>query len=156
MNKKSVKLSLILLLLFTTACMWHIPLADQVESRQYAAMQPPAGKALLYLLRADEVEGGGIMTLVRLDGDNFGIVRQGLFLVAALDPGSHTLESTLDKGSRLTLEMEAGRTYYVMHRVRVPETTRYTELERISEEQGRTLTAQYTMSLKNWYLDTVK
>lgn len=155
---KRIMLSLFTLLLFITfsACMWNLPLADPAQSRQYAYMQPPEGKALLYLLRADEEEGGSIMTFVRLDGKGFGVVRGGTFLVAALDPGSHTLTVVLDKGSELTLDMEAGKSYYVMHRVRVPDTVRYAELERISEEQGQILTPKYTMSLKNDYMHTLK
>jgi hypothetical protein len=156
MASKLVKPPLMALLLITAACMWHLPLAGPGESAQYASLTPPPDQALLYVLRADEVEGGGIMSLVRLDGENFGVVRGGTYLVAALPPGRHTLSSTLDKTAELELSLRAGQTYYVKHRVLVQNTVRRPGLESMEAQQGRALISGYRMSQKNWLLDTVK
>ena len=156
MTNKTLRALLVALLLTAGACMWNLPLAGQQESARYASLTPPPGKGLLYVLRLDEVEGGGIMSLVKLDGRNFGIVRGGVYLVAALEPGRHTVSSMLDKGQELSLDIQEGKTYYAAHFLRVTYSTRHARLKRLSPEEGRALLKGYRLSGKNYFQDTVE
>jgi hypothetical protein len=155
MKSNLIKIGLALLLLAAAGCMWHLPLAGPAESAKYAQMQPPLGSGLIYVLRLDEVEGGGIMSLVRLDGKLFGIVKGGVYLAAVVPPGKHRISVMLDEGQELDVNVAADTSYYVSHFLRVKAGRRQARLEGLDSGTGRKLIRGYRLSKKNFYADTL-
>ncbi len=143
---------MILVLAGLAGCMWQVPLADPALDARYKALSPPPGQAMLYLIREDAPEAGQVRTRVHLDGRGFGTVLGGAYLLAALGPGHHRLEVSLDNQASLDLMARPGQTYYVLHRVMASGGRFLVWLGPLSPERGRELLAASRLSLKDEFL----
>lgn len=138
-------------------CMWHVPVAASDQARAYRNMQPPPGKALLYVLRSDALEGGTVLTRVHLDGDGFGTFSGGSFLVVAIEPGKHELRVSLDNTARLSFSARAGERIYLLQGVRVTTGPSFQVwLKQLDATEGQARLKAYRMSLKNDLLPPLK
>ncbi|HEY5971303.1 MAG TPA: DUF2846 domain-containing protein [Pseudoxanthomonas sp.] len=74
---------------------------------------PEAGKALIVFFRPSKFTGGGIGFKVREGETELGKLRNGKYFVANVEPGTHQYTVHSEAKDILTLEVEAGETYYV-------------------------------------------
>ena len=74
---------------------------------------PEAGKALIVFFRPSKFTGAAIGFKVREGETELGKLRNGKYFVANVEPGTHEYTVHSEAKDILTLEVEAGETYYV-------------------------------------------
>lgn len=74
---------------------------------------PEAGKALIVFFRPSKMTGAAIGFKVREGETELGKLRNGKYFVANVEPGTHQYTVHSEAKDVLTLEVEAGETYYV-------------------------------------------
>ncbi|HXM32268.1 MAG TPA: DUF2846 domain-containing protein [Chthoniobacterales bacterium] len=85
----------------------------KVEGKSPLETNPPAGKAVVYVL-APTYEGGYLQMKVSADRVWIGVNQYKSYFVAALDPGEHDFCSKSgDNATHLKLTLEAGKSYYL-------------------------------------------
>jgi len=70
-------------------------------------MMPPAGKALVYLLRPT-IDGFLLTYDILVDNVKLGSVKSKNFLYALLDPGTHLIEATSNEKSKWNMDVKVG------------------------------------------------
>jgi len=73
----------------------------------------PAGKGQIVFFRPSKFAGGAIGFKVREGSTELGKLRSGKYFIAAVEPGTHTYTVHSEAKDVLTMEVEAGETYYV-------------------------------------------
>lgn len=73
----------------------------------------PEGKAQIVFFRASKFTGAAIGFIVREGQTELGKLRNGNYFVATVEPGTHEYTVHSEAKDVLTLEVEAGETYYV-------------------------------------------
>jgi hypothetical protein len=74
---------------------------------------PEAGKALIVFFRPSKFTGAAVGFKVREGETELGKLRNGKYFVANVEPGTHQYTVHSEAKDVLTLEVEAGETYYV-------------------------------------------
>lgn len=74
---------------------------------------PPEGKGQVVFFRPSKFAGAAVGFVVREGTDDLGKLRSGNYFVAAVEPGTHQYVVHSEAKDVLTLEVEAGETYYV-------------------------------------------
>jgi hypothetical protein len=74
---------------------------------------PPPGKGQIVFFRSWNILGAAISYIVREDKFELGEVTIGSYFVVPVDPGTHTYTVHSEAKDNLTLEVDAGETYYV-------------------------------------------
>jgi len=74
---------------------------------------PPAGKGQIVFFRPSKFAGAAVGFKVREGQTELGKLRSGKYFVAAVDPGQHQYTVHSEAEDVLTMEIEAGETYYV-------------------------------------------
>jgi hypothetical protein len=74
---------------------------------------PPAGKGQIVFFRPSKMIGAAIGFKVREGETELGKLRSGKYFIAAVDPGTHEYNVHGETKDVLTMEIEAGETYYV-------------------------------------------
>lgn len=74
---------------------------------------PPEGKGQVVFFRPSKFAGAAIGFKVREGTTELGKLRSGNYFVAAVEPGTHEYTVHSEAKDILTLEVEAGETYYV-------------------------------------------
>jgi hypothetical protein len=139
------------------ACLWAVTASAQicgpdvkhstkrVESRSPLEMNPPSDKAVVYVL-APTYEAGSVQLKLSSDRVWIGVNQHHSYFVAALEPGEHELCSKSGSGrvsgyvARLTLKVEAGKTYYVLQHTTVqPFAVGSSDLTTVSAEDAAIL-----------------
>ncbi|HVI53470.1 MAG TPA: DUF2846 domain-containing protein [Luteibacter sp.] len=92
--------------------------ADRNASTQAKTFSPITDKAVVYIYR-DEILGSAIKLHVSVDGIVVGDTGPKSFLQLALPPGPHTITSRGEKIASLSLDTQAGQTYYVWQEVKM-------------------------------------
>jgi hypothetical protein len=90
----------------------HVRQAPRDASERARNLTPPAGKALVYIVRPAG-EADAVRMPVTCEGKELGTTGGRRFIYAALDPGSHVFISRAGGKSELPIVLEAGRTYYL-------------------------------------------
>ncbi|MBN1822640.1 MAG: DUF2846 domain-containing protein [Prolixibacteraceae bacterium] len=98
----------------------------------------PEGKALVYILRPAFL-GKLIKIRVFDDNEHIGYTIGKTYIYAFLSPGSHTLISKAENTSKLQLEVEAGKVYYIEQKVSIGFIKARNRLILINENDGITL-----------------
>ncbi|MBN1215507.1 MAG: DUF2846 domain-containing protein [Candidatus Lokiarchaeota archaeon] len=81
-------------------------------------MVPPEGKALIYIIRSKS-QNKAAKFQVFINGKYIGSTKGKNFLYAVVDPGSYMIASNFRKGGHeLPMEIEAGKTYFILQKVR--------------------------------------
>lgn len=99
------------------------PVAEPVAAAELAAVAvsaaagaigtPPSGKGQIVFFRPSKFAGGAIGFKVREGQTELGKLRSGKYFVAVVEPGQHQYTVHSEAEDVLTLEVEAGETYYV-------------------------------------------
>jgi len=107
------------------------PIAEDTRAK---GTLPPSGKALVFVFRED---GAAQPTnvLIWLDGNRIGPSAPRSYYLWAVEPGMHTIASKDDRSVILTLNVQAGRNYFVEQRLTTD--GKKIELRQMSYAQGR-------------------
>jgi hypothetical protein len=76
-------------------------------------MPPPAGKGQVVFFRKGGLMGAAIVYKVREGTTAYGTLSPGRYFVAAFEPGKHTFVVHSEAKDEMTLEVDAGETYFV-------------------------------------------
>lgn len=74
---------------------------------------PPEGKGQVVFFRPSKFAGAAVGFIVREGSNELGKLRSGNYFIAAVEPGTHQYVVHSEAKDALTLEVEAGETYYV-------------------------------------------
>lgn len=74
---------------------------------------PPAGKGQIVFFRPSKFAGAAVGFKVREGQTELGKLRSGKYFVAVVEPGQHQYTVHSEAEDVLTMEVEAGETYYV-------------------------------------------
>lgn len=122
MNHATRKLCLILsLALASTAAHAQDATAQTAAANEPAAAAatsalvgaPPEGKGQIVFFRPSKFAGAAVGFVVREGETDLGKLRSGNYFIAAVEPGTHQYTVHSEAKDVLTLEVEAGETYYV-------------------------------------------
>lgn len=89
------------------------PAAAAAPAAGGAIGTPPSGKGQIVFFRPSKFAGGAIGFKVREGQTELGKLRSGKYFVAVVEPGQHQYTVHSEAEDVLTLEVEAGETYYV-------------------------------------------
>jgi Protein of unknown function (DUF2846) len=106
------------------------------DKSPHPAPDQPADKALIYVIRPSMM-GNKIQSKLAVDGDWKGTNRGDNYFSFTLDPGEHYFCSAAENRSVLKLDVAAGKTYYLQQHVHMGVMKARTELETMSEEEGK-------------------
>ncbi len=85
----------------------------RVEGKSALEMNPPADKALVYVL-APTWEGGSVQNKVSADRIWIGVNQYKSYFVVALEPGTHDFcTKSGQNANHLKLDLEAGKSYFL-------------------------------------------
>ena len=110
--------------------------AGRDSDTQAKTFAPITDKAVVYIYR-DEILGAAIKLHVAVDGIAVGDTGPKSFLQLALPPGQHTITSRGEKTSSLSLDTQAGQTYYVWQEVKMGMWSANSLLHKVDTEKGQ-------------------
>jgi len=110
--------------------------AGRDSDTQAKTFAPVTDKAVVYIYR-DEILGAAIKLHVAVDGVAVGDTGPKSFLQLALPPGPHTITSRGEKTSSLSLDAQAGQTYYVWQEVKMGMWSANSLLHKVDTEKGQ-------------------
>lgn len=115
------------------------------DKSKHPTPDQPADKALVYVLRPSMM-GNKVQTKLAVDGDWKGVNRGNNYFFFTLDPGEHYVCSAAENHSVMTLKVEAGKTYYVQQHVRMGLMKARTEVDSMTEEEGKAKLTKLNLS----------
>ena len=121
--------------LLMTGCA-SVPMASKdtdVKAKQFAPAQK--GTANLYIYR-NEIMGSAIKMPVLIDGIAVGDTVAKAYIYKTLPAGSHTIVSKAENDSSLTIDMQAGRNYFVWQEVKMGLLYARSKLHLVDEATG--------------------
>ena len=95
-----------------------VPMADKSADAQAKQFQPAPDKAKVYVYR-NEVMGAAVKMPVLIDNQSVGDTTSKTYIEKDLQPGPHTITSKTEKDSTITIDMLAGKIYYVWQEVKM-------------------------------------
>lgn len=110
--------------------------AGRDASAQAKTFAPITDKAVVYIYR-DEILGAAIKLHVSVDGVVVGDTGPKSFLQLALPPGPHTITSRGEKTASLSLDTQAGQTYYVWQEVKMGMWSANSMLHKVDTAKGQ-------------------
>ncbi|MHB8526333.1 MAG: DUF2846 domain-containing protein [Candidatus Acidiferrales bacterium] len=96
----------------------------------------PAGEAIVYVVRPTHY-GALIQTKLAMDGQWMGINKANSYFVFLADPGPHNFCSESENASRLSLDLEAGKTYYLQQHIRLGINKARNKLSELDDTKGK-------------------
>lgn len=118
-----------------------VSFASPEEDGKAKNAAPPAGRALIYIVRSDNPPTEHIVP-VSLDGNKIGETAGGTFLLVTVAPGTHHLASGVKSIALLEINCAAGKTYFVSQKALRGFSPVAVELAIMNSIQGRKLVNQ--------------
>jgi hypothetical protein len=113
-----------------------VPMADKSVDAQAKQFQPAPDKAKVYIYR-NEVMGSAIKMPVLIDNVAVGDTASKTYIEKDLQPGPHTITSKTEKDSSLTIDMLAGKIYYVWQEVKMGMFAARSQLHEVDAGKGQ-------------------
>jgi hypothetical protein len=136
MKKTLINLTITLLMAVAVGCSSVGVMPPAVDS-QVKAMQPPAGKALVYVVRPTLL-GKPFDGTITADGTYVGTTRGKVFVYALLLPGTYKFKVTgHDNSSEIKASLEAGKTYFIKEEVFPGLFRGFAKLALLDDKSGR-------------------
>lgn len=115
-------------------------------------MQPPSGKALVYVLRP-YARGVAVAGVIIANEEYIGMTKVDTYVYAILNPGEYKFRvSGFDNDSEIIVNLEADQTYYIYQIVYMNPLTAllsgFTRLKLVDKEEGRKLLKRCHLSDK--------
>jgi hypothetical protein len=108
----------------------------KVDKTQHPTPEPPADKAMIYVLRTTML-GYKIASKLAVDGEWKGMNRGKSYFFFTVDPGEHFFCSESENQDYLSLTAEAGKTYFLQQKVEMGMWKARTNLEVMPDAEGR-------------------
>lgn len=111
--KKAIILTFILSCLFALAACAKMP-----QRGDYVEDVPPQiteneNVGVIYFLRESAFTGGGMTYFIYEDDQKVGLLKSGSYFIHKSLPGKHTFWAETEARAAITLDIEAGKTYYI-------------------------------------------
>jgi hypothetical protein len=113
-----------------------VPMASLEADAAAKKFQAPPGMANIYLYR-NETFGAAIAMTVSLNGKVMGRTGPQTYFLWEVPPGRHEIQSHTENTSRITIDAQAGRNYYVWQEVKMGMWQPGSLLQEMSEAEGR-------------------
>jgi hypothetical protein len=113
-----------------------VPMADRSVAAQAKQFQPAPNKAKVYVYR-NEIMGAAIKMPVLIDNQAVGDTTSKTYIEKDLPPGPHTITSKTEKDSSITIDMLAGRIYYIWQEVKMGMFAARSQLHEVDEAKGQ-------------------
>lgn len=89
------------------------PVAPPESDAAAKRFEPAPGKANLYVARSPGSSGGSTEFKLAVDGKELGSIAPGMYYLAVLDPGSHSIAATsMFSSVKTDLTTEPGKNYF--------------------------------------------
>ncbi len=112
------RFAIVLAILLVGGCAREpLPRADEVAAAEARTFTPGVDRANVYVYR-NEILGSIVRMAVMIDGKEVGMTRGLTYLLLRLEPGRHTIISQGQTRSALTLDVAAGKNYFVWQEVK--------------------------------------
>ena len=105
----------VLAVLLLISCAMQVAMVSEEEDLMAKAMEPPEGKALVYIIRPSNL-GKPFKFEVNCDGVYIGGTAGMLYIYVIVDPGNHLFVGIAENTSELEISAEAGKIYYIRQR----------------------------------------
>ncbi|WP_426270413.1 DUF2846 domain-containing protein [Dyella kyungheensis] len=145
MIRKFVTAMSIIAMLVLSGCA-SVPMASKNDDAMAKQFRPSTDKAVVYVYR-NETMGAAIKMPLLIDGQSVGDTAAKTYLRRELAPGSHTIVSKTEEDSTLTLDMQAGKTYFVWQEVKMGMFAARSALHQVDETKGRAAIEKCTLIL---------
>ncbi|HEX7030492.1 MAG TPA: DUF2846 domain-containing protein [Gammaproteobacteria bacterium] len=96
----------------------------------------PMDKASIYVYR-NETFGAAVKMPVTLDGRMMGSSAANTYFHWLVEPGQHSIASHTENDASITLDVEAGKDYYVWQEVKMGMWAAGSQLHRVDQQTGR-------------------
>ena len=126
--------------LLLAGCIEYPPSAEDIQAKRF---EPVPDKAVVYIVR-DHV-GMDLDHMLRLGDSEIISTYTGRYYRWEVAPGTHRIAGMMESTALLTLNVEAGKIYYVRHGVigsDASEGVQLTYLQRVDERVGRATIAR--------------
>lgn len=118
----------------------------RTDKKQHPTPEPPADKALIYVLRPT-MSGNKVQTKLGVDGKWMGVNRGDNYFFFTLEPGEHYFCSLAENRSVMALKVEAGKTYYLQQKIRFGWMKARNQLVLLDEAEGKAGLAKCHLAL---------
>lgn len=137
MRKLFLLLSLICIFGAVTGCA-KMPLrGDYVKETTAPVIVPDENSGVVYFVRDSAFGGGGISYFIFEDTTKIGLLKSGTYFIHRATPGKHTYLAETEARAVVTLNVEAGKTYYIEGSVGMGFWAGRPELREITEAVAR-------------------
>jgi hypothetical protein len=106
-----------------------------VDEKKIRSMDPPRGKALVYITRS-ELIGFAVNMKLRVNGKHVATTNGRNYICLILDPNTYVIESICDNFSKLKLEIKANTKYFLAQKLKPGGWKGITSLELVDEKIG--------------------
>lgn len=113
-----------------------VPMASTSADAQAKTFAPSPDNAVLYIYR-NETMGAAIKMPLLVDGVSVGDTAAHTYVRKELPPGQHTITSKTEKDATLTIDMLAGKIYYVWQEVKMGMFSARSALHQVDAQQGQ-------------------
>lgn len=76
-------------------------------------IEPDPNAAIVYFLREGAFMGGGLSYFIYEDDKKIGLLKSGSYFIHKTVPGKHTFWAETEARAAVTLDVQAGQTYYI-------------------------------------------
>jgi len=94
----------------------EINYSAETDKTTHPTPEPPPAMAMVYVLRPTMM-GNGMQTKLAVDGEWKGVNRGNNYFFFPLGPGEHYVCSKAENRSVITINVEAGKTYYLQQHI---------------------------------------
>ena len=113
MKRIFLAFSLIVTVLLVAGCA-KMPLrGDYVKEPVAPVIVPDANHGVVYFVRDSAFGGAGISYFIFEDTKKIGLLKSGTYFIHKTTPGKHTYLAETEARAAVTLDVEAGKTYYI-------------------------------------------
>lgn len=135
MIRKLIASGVLSMALLMSGCA-SVPMASTSADAQAKTFAPVPDKAVLYIYR-NETMGAAIKMPLLVDGMSVGDTAAHTYVRKELPPGEHTITSKTEKDATLTIDMLAGKIYYVWQEVKMGMFAARSALHQVDAEKGQ-------------------
>ena len=135
MMRKYLAAAMLVAAMGMTGCA-SVPMAarsDDAAAKQFA---PVADKGTVYIYR-DEIMGSAIKMPLLVDGISIGDTGPKTYLEVALPPGTHSVTSKTEKDVTISVDVQAGKTYFIWQEVKMGMWAARSQLHIVDEAKGK-------------------
>jgi hypothetical protein len=147
MKSASTLIALVIVTLMAVGCASLNTMPPDVDAK-VKALQPPAGKALVYVVRPTSL-GKPFEGTITANGEYIGTTQGTLYVYAVLDPGEYKFKASgQDNESEIDVTLEAGKTCYIYQSVYPAVFKGAVRLSVVDEKEGRQALGECVLSGK--------